>query len=65
MNFEFVFRTMQEQYERMYDFMQSMDVAMNTLKTNNTANTLKIGKTLKRVARVEDKLKIINIEEKE
>ena len=63
MNYDFAFKTMQEQYEKIYEFMQNMDVAVDVLRENNTTNTIKIDKTLKRIARIEDKLKIVNIDE--
>ena len=63
MNYDFAFKTMQEQYEKMYEFMQNMDVAISVLNTNNSSETLNNKKILKRIARIEDKLKIVNIEE--
>ena len=43
--------------------MQEMNVALKVLRDNSTAEKLNNSKILKRVARIEDKLKIVNVEE--
>lgn len=63
MHYEGVFKIMQEQYEKMYVFMQNIDVCIDVLRANNTVQTVSNKKILKRIARIEDKLKIVNIEE--
>ena len=63
MNYDSAFKIMQEQYKKMYEFMQNMNVAISVLNTNNSNETLNNKKILKRIARIEDKLKIVNIEE--
>ncbi len=60
---EKVFDTMQKQYTRMFVWMDNISVYVGVLRENNTIQTIKIEKTLKRIARIEEKLKIVNIEE--
>ena len=62
MNYDGVFRKCQEQYETMYKWMRGIDINMDVLRANNSSNTMKVDKILKRIARMEDKLKIIRIE---
>ena len=62
---EKVIREVTKQWKDIHMWMQSITVSYDVLKENNTIQTTKIAKILKRVARIEDKLNIINIEEKE
>ena len=63
MNYNDVFRKCQEQYAKMEKFMQNINVCVGILRENNSTQTINNKKILKRVARIEDKLKITNIEE--
>ena len=63
MNYNKVFDTCKEQYEEMYKWMQSINVSLGVLVTNNSVQTVKNEKILKRIARIEEKLKIVNVEE--
>ena len=58
MNYREVFRATQEQYKKMYVFMQTMDVALGVLRTNTTDQTANYKKMNKRLERIEDTLKI-------
>lgn len=62
MIFEKVFEKCQEQYDTIYKWMNGMNISIDVLRANNSATTLKTDKVLKRIARIEDKLKIIKIE---
>lgn len=62
MNYDAVFNKVKEQHAEIHEWMQRIDVAIDVLLANNTTNTTKIDKTLKRMARIEEKLNIVNIE---
>jgi len=60
---EKVFKTIEKQYAQMFVWMQNISVCIGVLRENNGIQTIKNEKILKRIARIEDKLKIIDIEE--
>jgi len=60
---EKVFEKCQEQYLAIFIWMQRMNVSLGVLVENNTIQTKKNEKIYKRLARIEDKLKIIDITE--
>ncbi len=62
MNYNSVFNKCQEQYAEIYEWMQNIDICMAVLRENNSIQTMKNTKILKRIARIEEKLKIVNIE---
>ena len=62
MNYNSIWEKCQEQYDTMYKWMRNINVCIEVLRTNNSVMTLKTDKVLKRIARIEDKLKIIRIE---
>ena len=62
MNYNDVFKTMQEQYTRMDKFLQKMDVCIGVLRENNSVQTINNKKILKRIARIETQLNIIDKE---
>ena len=63
MHFEGAFKVMQEQYEKMYTFMQNINVCVDVLRANNSIQTINNKKILKRIARIEDTLKIVHVDE--
>ena len=63
MNYNRVFETCQEQYADLHKWMQHIDVSLKVLTENNSTQTIKNAKILKRIARIEDKLKIVNKED--
>ena len=58
---EKVFEKCQEQYLAIFIWMQRMNVSLGVLVENNTIQTKNIEKIYKRLARIEDKLKIVNV----
>jgi len=58
---EKVFEKCQEQYLAIFTWMQRMNVSLSVLVENNTIQTKNIEKIYKRLARIEDKLKIVNV----
>ena len=58
MNIEKIIDQVTKQWEEIYTWMQSITVSFSVLKENNTIQTTKIAKILKRVARIEEKLNI-------
>ena len=65
MNYNDVFNTIKTQYEQMFVWMQAMQAMLDVIYKNNNILTTNYQKMLKRLARIEDKLKIVDIEEKE
>ena len=63
MIFERVFQKMQDQYLDMHTWMKDIKVSFDVLCENNSTQTVKNGKILKRLTRIEEKLKIVNVEE--
>jgi len=63
MIYEKVFEKCQNQYEDIHTWMQAMKISFDTLRENNSVQTVKNGKILKRIARIEEKLNIVNVEE--
>ena len=63
MIFEQVFQKCQDQYQDMHTWMKDIKVSFDVLRENNSTQTTKNGKILKRLARIEEKLNIVNVEE--
>lgn len=63
MNYNSVFDTCKKQYKEIHEWMQSIKVSLSVLTANNSKQTVKNEKILKRIARIEEKLKIVNVEE--
>ena len=62
---EKVFEKMQKQYKEMHTWMQGISVQISVVHGNNNTLSTNYQKMLKRIARIEEKLNIINIEKKE
>ena len=58
MNYDGIFLKTQEQYKKMYQFMQSMDVSLGVIKINISTQTANYKVMNKRLLRVEEILKI-------
>jgi len=65
MNYDSVWSRCQEQYKKIYDFMQGTDVSLGVIKTNVSTQTANYKKIDKRISRIEDKLRILDIKEGE
>jgi hypothetical protein len=63
MNYDRVFNEMQGQYQIIATNMETMGLQSSASYNNNIEILQMIKKILKRIARIEDKLKIVNIEE--
>lgn len=55
---EKVIREVTKQWKEIHVWMQGISVSFEVLRENNTTQTLKNAKILKRIARIEDKLNI-------
>jgi len=60
---EKVFKKIEEQYIQMFVWMENINVCISVLRENNGIQTVKNEKILKRIARIEEKLKIVDIKE--
>lgn len=58
MNYDGVFSKTQEQYEKMYKFMQAMGVSLSVIQTNVSTQTANYKTVNKRLLRIEEILKI-------
>lgn len=63
MNLIKVFEEIEKQYKEMYPWMQKISVAIDVLRANNNTLTTNTTKIKKRIARIEDKLNIVNVDE--
>jgi hypothetical protein len=63
MNYDRVFNEMQEQYKIIANTIEVMGLQSSASYNNNIEILQIIKKILKRMARIEDKLKIVNIDE--
>ena len=63
MHIEKIIAEVEKQSNKMYAWMNNINVCVSVLNENNTIQTTNNKKILKRIARIEDKLKIVNIEE--
>lgn len=63
MHIEKIIAEVEKQSNDMYAWMNNINVCVSVLNENNTIQTTNNKKILKRIARIEDKLKIVNIEE--
>jgi hypothetical protein len=63
MNYDRVFNEMQGQYQTIATNMQTVGLESKASYNNNIEILQIIKKILKRMARIEDKLKIVNLEE--
>jgi hypothetical protein len=62
-NYDRVFNEMQEQYKMIANTIEVMGLQSSASYNNNIEILQIIKKILKRMARIEDKLKIVNIDE--
>ena len=62
MNYDSIWARCQEQYKKIYDFMQGADVSLKTIRTNVSTQTANYKKMDKRISRIEAKLKILDLD---
>ena len=62
MNYDSVWFKCQEQYKKIYDFMQGADISLKVIKGNISTQTANYKKMDKRISRIEAKLKILDID---
>ena len=62
MNYDSIWSKCQEQYTKIYSFMQGADVSLKTIKSNVSTQTANYKKMDKRISRIEAKLKILDLD---